>query len=186
MKLKKHLYFLYVLVLLSSCSKVQVSQDYDQSFLFGTAESFNWQGGFSPAAAPPDKTDNELLDKRFRKAIKDNLLNRGLLFIEDPDLLISYKYSVVSKLEADPFSPGFGFGYGSFGRYGGIGIQTGTNIRQYDQGVLVISIHSATTGELVWRGVGTRQVFTHSSPERVTKEVIETVESILKQYPPSQ
>jgi len=184
MKLKKQLFLLCFLVLINSCSKVQVSQDYDPGFIFGTAISFNWQTESPPTDNSSTKTSNELLDKRFHKAIEDNFLKRGLLLTGSPDLLISYTYSVVSKLEADPFSPGFGFGYGSFGRYGGVGIQTGSNIRQYDLGVLVIAIQSGTTNELLWRGIGTRQVFTHSSPETVTKEVIETVEAILKQFPP--
>jgi len=181
---KKLLSQFVLLVLLSSCAKVQVSQDYDPNFHFNTVKSFNWQNSSTRAADVSVQVDNELLHKRFRAAIENNFIRRGLSLTAHPDIFISYTYSVVTKLETDPIPPGFAFGYGSYGRYGGIGIQNGSNLRQYDQGILVISIHSGNTGELVWRGVGTRLVFTHSSPEAISRSVIETVDSILQQFPP--
>lgn len=184
MKLDKYIPLLFLLFFLSGCSKVQVSQDYDSSFLFNSAESFNWNTNLAETDIPERSKHNELLDKRFHEAIESTLLRSGLSLTEHPDLLISYTYSVVSKLETDSLSTGFGFGYGSYGKYGGAGIHTGPNIRQYDQGMLVISIHSGKTEELVWRGVGTREVFIHSSPELVTHAVFETVETILRQFPP--
>jgi hypothetical protein len=184
MKLDKYISLLFLLFLLGGCSKVRVSQDYNPSFLFNSAESFNWNTRLAETDIPERQKDNELLDKRFHEAIESTLLRSGLSLAERPDLLISYTYSVVSKLETNSLSTGFGFGYGSYGRYRGAGIHTGSNLRQYDQGMLVISIHSGKTEELVWRGVGTREVFTHSSPESVTRAVVETVETILRQFPP--
>ena len=184
MKLDKYISLLFLLFLLGGCSTLQVSQDYNPSFLFNSAESFNWNTRLAETDIPERQKDNELLDKRFHEAIESTLLRSGLSLAEHPDLLISYIYSVTSKLETNSLSTGFGFGYGSFGRYGGAGIHTGSNLRQYDQGMLVISIHSGKTEELVWRGVGTREIFTHSSPESVTRAVVETVETILRQFPP--
>ncbi len=183
-KLDRYISLLFLLIFLSGCSMVRVSHDYDSSFLFNSAESFNWNTSLAEIGIPLGQKNNELLDKRFHEAIKSTLLRSGLSLSERPDLLISYTYSVVSKLETDSLPTGFGFGYGSYGRYGGVGMHTGSNLRQYDQGMLVISIHSGKTEELVWRGVGTREVFTHSSPELVTRAVIETVEKILRQFPP--
>jgi len=184
MKLDNYISLLFLLILLGGCSKVRVSQDYDNSFIFNSAESFNWNTSLAETDNPERRIDNELLDKRFREAIESTLLRSRLSLAERPDLLISYTYSVVSKLETDSLSTGFGFGYGSYGRYGGAGIHTGSNLRQYDQGMLVISIHSGKSEELVWRGVGTREVFTHQSPEMLTRAVIETVEAVLLQFPP--
>ena len=184
MKLGKYISLLFLLFLLSGCSQVRVSQDYNPSFLFNSAESFNWNTRLDETDISERLNDNELLDKRFHEAIESTLLRSGLSLAERPDLLISYTYSVASKLETNSLPTGFGFGYGSYGRHRGVGIHTGSNIRQYDQGMLVISIHSGKTEELVWRGVGTREIFTHSSPESVTRAVVETVETILRQFPP--
>jgi len=165
---------------------VQVSQDYDSSFLFSTVKIFNWNKKLQY------KNDNlfqldDLQTKRFQAAIRGVLIQRGFLQGSQPDFLVSYTYEVADRLQIDPFDARFGFGYGysRFGRYSQFGIHSGNSVRQYYQGKLIISIHSAKSAELLWKGTGTCEVFTHSTPEESTRTVNEMVEAVLAQFPPA-
>ena len=72
----------------------------------------------------------------FRKAVDKALAGKGILPDVRPDVLVSYSYEVKERFEVDPLSSHYGFGYG-FGRFGyryGMGIESGSYFRQYDQG----------------------------------------------------
>jgi hypothetical protein len=184
----RHRLFLILLgfvVLLSSCATVQVGQDYDTNYTFGDEKTFGWNKKL-PHENSDLLRDDELLAKRFREAIEEVLTNRGFRQVAHPAFLISYSYTINSILQTDPFDSRFGFGYG-YGRYGyhhTVGIDAGNTIRQYDQGKLIIYIHSAQTGHLVWKGTGTQEVFTLSDPDQITHSVYEMVEAVLAQFPP--
>ncbi len=184
----KSRYFIFLLALaaiLPSCTKVQVSQDYVTGYQFGTEHTYDWNVKL-PQENSGLLAENELLAKRFYKSIEVVLTSRGYQPGAQPDFLVSCIYTVASKLQSYPVTSGFGFSYGRYSRHGGVGIYRGDSIRQYDQGKLEINIHSGTTGNLIWKGTGTREVFTHSTPEEITKDVREMVEEVLRQFPPVQ
>lgn len=183
MNTKFYLLVLAIVALFSSCSKVQVSQDYAQDYEFGKEKTFGWNEQLQKETGDI-LNENELLAGRVKASIEDVLTTRGYKQASQPDFLVSCVYSVTSRLRSNSVNTGFGVGYGRYGRHTGVGISTGNNIRQYDQGKLVINIHQAQTQNLIWKGTGTREVFTHASPEEITRGVRETVESILQQFPP--
>jgi len=172
-------------ILLFACASVQVSQDYDPSYPFGSANTYGWNERLQahPGAL---LAGDELLANRFKNAIENVLTRHGFIQNGYPAYLISYTYTVTNRIEVDPAYANFGFGYGRFrhGYYHGVGFDTYNSVRQYDQGKLVINIHSATTGNQIWRGTGTREVFIHESPEEITRRVYEMVEAVLGQFPP--
>ena len=65
-----------------------------------------------------------------------------------------------------------------------MGVGTGTQVRAYDQGTLLIDLTDAVDGRLIWRGIRTQTVTGHSDPEKSTRQINETVEKILAQFPP--
>ena len=79
--------------LVSSCTTVQVSQDYDTSFSFGTANTFGWNEKLQQENNNLSGND-ELLLKRFRGAIENALVSQGFRQDTDPTFLVSYTYSV--------------------------------------------------------------------------------------------
>lgn len=176
--------FCVVFLLMTGCARVQVSHDYDREFIFDQQLTFGWDSNRQPHREGPLK-DNELLARRFRTAIEAFLTARGYAFTASPELFISYTYTVTSRLQTEPVSSGFQFAYGRYGNHGGLGINSGSVIRHYDQGLLVVDIVSAHDGKLLWKGKGTREVFTHSDPDELTKMVTEMAESVLRQFPPS-
>ncbi len=167
------------------CHSIQVSQDYDSSKDFSSLKTYEWQAKSQPKTGDI-RVDNPLLDARIRSAINDSLSKKGYQKITQgrPDFNVAYKYQVRSKIESDNVKVGVGFGRGSRGRYGGIGVESGSNISQYDEGMLVIDLNDASKGDLLWRGTGTARVSQHSKPEEITKGVNEAVEKILSQFPP--
>jgi len=169
--------------LVSSCASVQVSQDYDTNFAFDTDHTFGWN---EKLQHQNDKLseDDELLTKRFKGAVEQVLTSQGFRQDTSPSFLVSYSYQIKNKLQVNPFNSHFDYGFSRYRYYGGVGINTGSSIRQYYQGELVISIHSASTGQLLWKGTGTREVFQHSKPDQITRSVNEMVEAVLAQFPP--
>lgn len=172
-----------LLPLFMACAPVQVSQDFDRNYPFATATTFSWNEELQRQNDERFDID-ELLTTRFKTAIEENFIQKGFRQSLQPDFLVSYTYEVSSRIEVDDLHSHFGYGYGRYGRYGAIGFDTGSIIQQYDQGKLVISIHDSKTGQLFWKGTGTREVFTHSSPEELTRRVNEMVSAILAQFPP--
>lgn len=183
--LRPALVLLGLLVLLCSCATVQVSQDYDTHYLFDRINTYGWNETLQKQQGDLLNHD-ELLTNRFKKAIAETLAGKGILPDLRPDILVSYSYEVSERFEVDPISSNYGFGYG-FGRFGhryGMGIETGSYSRQYEQGKLVVYIHSAQTGHLLWKGTGTREIFNNANPEQISRYVNELVEAVLAKFPP--
>ncbi len=93
-------------------------------------------------------------------------MEKGFTKITDgtPDFYIIYKYSISRKIYSTPVSTGLGFGYGHYGSAGTIGIRTGTEINEYDEGLLIIDFLKPDSDIVLWRGNSTRVVETHSTP----------------------
>ena len=169
---------------LTSCATVQVSQDFDNTYDFNKAQTYNWNKDLQKATTGLLQED-ELLANRFFTAIDTSLTEQGFTLSDKPDFLISCNYTITSRLRADSVQPTIGFGYGRYGRFGGVGIQSGTSVRQYDLGMLTINIHETKDGKLIWKGNGSQEVYTHNNPEKLTRLVNEMVQTTLMQFPPS-
>lgn len=176
---------IFLFTLLMGCSSVQVSQDYLPDTPFLQLKTYQWQSEKQKSSGDA-RVDNPLMNSRIRKAIDQYLAEQGFRLGSEgkPDFYISYNYTIRSKIESNDTGGGVGFGFGSFGRFGGIGINTGREIREYDQATLLIDFVKPQTNDLIWRGNGTRRVNQHTTPEESTKMVNEMVNEILKQFPP--
>ncbi|MCF8069868.1 MAG: DUF4136 domain-containing protein [Desulfobacterales bacterium] len=183
-QLKYYFIGVFLLSFIYGCSGIVVSQDYNMSSDFSTLKTYGWQSETQPKTGDI-RVDNPLLDNRIRNAIVQVLSLKGFKKADDgaPDFFISYQYAIQNKIKSDNVSTGIGFGIGSTGSVGGIGISSGSDVRAYDQGMLVIDITDPEK-ELLWRGKGTLQVTDHSNPEKTTKTVNAVVEKTLRQFPP--
>lgn len=182
--LRKVFVLIALFTFLNACSTVQVSQDYVPDYSFSPASTFNWNEKLQHNNDERYQHD-DLQANRFKRAIEENLARLGFTRDTQPDLLISYSYTVSTKLQTDNLHSNFGVGYGYYNRFNRFGFGTGSYIHQYDQGKLEIQIHSAKTGELLWKGTGTREISTHKTPEDITRRVNEMVEAVLAQFPPA-
>ena len=167
------------------CSSIRVSQDYDLSRDFSLLKTFAWQSEIQPQTGDI-RVDSSLLDSRIRSAIDATLFEKGYQKVDqgEPDFHVAYTYQISSKVESDNVTFGFGFGSGSRGSYGGIGLNSGGSVREYDEGLLLIYLLDGFNEDLLWRGIGTTRVDQHTEPEEAVKYINEVVEKILSQFPP--
>jgi len=180
-----HLIFITFWVLFAGCSGIEVSQDYHMTTDFSNLKTFD--GYLAKQKKTGDlRVDNPLLDSRIRKAVDRSLAQKGYQRKSQgtPDFYVGYKYAILKRIRSERVRTGIGFGFGGSGSFGSIGIGTGSDIREYDEGMLVIDITNTKNRKLLWRGTGTRHVSRHSDPKETTKKVNQTVEKILAQFPP--
>lgn len=174
-----------LLVLLAGCSPVRVSQDYTPGRNLGALESYAWQSERQEKTGDI-RIDSPLIDSRIRSAIDETLRARGYRKTsrDTADFLVAYHYAIQSKITSDSPRTSIGFGFGSFSSHSAFGISSGTDVSSYDEGLLIIDVLDGRNGATLWRGKGTRPVFIHTEPERMTEEINETVHKILDQFPP--
>ena len=99
--LKLFLTMSWLMFLISSCTSVQVSQDYDTGFAFDTGNTFGWDENLQHENDNHAQSD-ELLAKRFKEAIENNFINKGFRQNTRPVFLVSYIYTITSKLQVNP------------------------------------------------------------------------------------
>ena len=167
----------------SGCSSVSVSRDFDGSVDFSVLKTFAWQHAEQPQTGDP-RIDNDLTDERIRNAVNTTLAAKGFRPVAraDADFLVAYFVDHKRKLNSGSVS--VGMGRGSSGRYGGVGYNTG--VSEYDQVILTLDILNPSDGKMVWRGVGSRSTYEGSNPAKSTQIVNESVEKILKKFPPER
>jgi hypothetical protein len=170
---------------LLACAGVDVSQDYDTAADFSGLRSFDWFPGGRPASGDPE-VDSPFLDRRIQDALVRELGSRGFIKVEDrtPDFFVNYHVSVRQKLSSSGMS--VGYGVGSWGSWGGVGVGVGTpSVRSYDEGTLVIDVIDAESKQLLWRGTGSQAVKSSPKPHETTAAVDRAVAAILAQFPPT-
>ncbi|WP_319404697.1 DUF4136 domain-containing protein [uncultured Desulfosarcina sp.] len=173
---------LVVVLAMTGCTTVQVSQDYDPHADLSRYGTWQWRDPVQ-AATGDIRVDNPLLDKRIRHAVENHLASRNLNPSPGkPDFYLTYHLSIEQKIQSDTYYSTVGVGSFYHPWYGGVG--TETCIRQFDESRLTIDIHSADTGDLVWRGVGTYRLRNYKTPEDAATAAQKTVDKILFQFPP--
>ena len=155
---------------------------------FGDLKTYAWKY-MTQEKTGDVRIDTNLMDDRIRKITEKNLLVKGFMKLTDekpPDFQVSYTYTISRKIFSSPVSTGIGFGYGSYGRHGAIGMRTGTQIDEYDEGLLVIDFLKPDSDSVLWRGKSTHVFDTHSTPEKANDQINKIVEKILSQFPPGE
>ena len=172
-------------ILIFGCSSLEVSQDYKPDRNFSNLKTYAWKVKFQKPTGDA-RIDSQLLDQRIRNATERKLMEKGYVksIGTPPDFHLIYSYSISRRIYSNPTSTGMGFGYGRYSSYGTIGIRTGTEINEYDEGLLIIDFLKPNSDIVLWRGKSTRTVETHSTPEKTIQEVDQTVEKMLDQFPP--
>ncbi len=170
---------------LQACSGITVSQDYEKEYNFAGLKTFAWKPNEDNGYGVKD---NDLVDQRIRAAIENNLSAKSFTQIDSgkPDLYISYHVTIEQKISSSNVSGGISVGRSSRGRYGSVGVGTGSQVSAYDQGTLLIDMTDAESDKLIWRGISTQSVSDHLEPGESEVIINETVEKILQQFPPKK
>jgi hypothetical protein len=181
----KHIFVtvLGIMMLFAGCARVQVSQDYNTAANFTSYKSYGWKN-IQVQNTTDIRVNNPLLHERFHRDIDQILTGKGFTQGTKADLLVTYNYSITSRIESDQYGTDVGFGFGRRSHYGGVTFGSVNDIRQYDVGILVIDIYDAAGNTLLWRGTGSEIITIHSTPEAITDSVNRMVGEILAQFPP--
>jgi hypothetical protein len=177
---------LFIALALSGCTSVRVNQDYDVASDFTRFQTYRWTEETQPHMGDP-WVDNPLLDNRIRQAIEQVLAGKGFRRSgkEATDFTVAYRLVIQSRIESSPVSIGVGTGFGiGSGSFGGIGVGT-SSVDSYDEGTIIIDFTDSNSGDLIWRGTGSKRLSRQSDPQKTTEIVNAVVEKILAQYPPS-
>jgi hypothetical protein len=166
-----------LLLALSACSGISVSQDYDLQADFSALKTYAWH---TPPAGPA--LIDSLTSQRIVQAVNDELSARGFRKVDGgtPDFLVHTIASVNQRIEATPTTMTMGYGY----RGGHVGYTTGTEIRTYDEGTLILDVIAPATKQLLWRGTAKATVHATSTPEKREARIREAVALILESFPP--
>lgn len=168
-----------LLFVISSCSTVRVTSDYD------TAANFNKYQSFAFYKPGIDKAPISDLDKkRIMRAIEAELLAKGMKKSSNPDVLVSLFTKSRERININD-NVGFGFGYGwgvNPWFYGGF---NRVNVNQYTEGTLFIDIIDADKKELIWQGIGSGALSMRSA-ERRSERIREFVNKIMAEFPPEK
>jgi len=171
--------------MVAGCSGIVVKQDYDPASNFGVLTTYNWASETQEEAGDP-RIDNPLRNERIRAAVERVLQEKGFVKTTDgtPAFRVRYQCALRRKLETSGTSGSIAFGGGSRGRYGGVGLGTGTNVSQYDEETLTIDLVGDEPEALLWRGIGSQRFTEYSDPAKSTRSINLLVEKILAQFPP--
>jgi Domain of unknown function (DUF4136) len=164
-----------------ACSGVRVTTDYDPSADFSGVRSYAWLD--EQSGVEGDRPDvASLLDRRVRGAIETELQGKGIARVDRSaaKVLVTYHLGVEKKLDVNTINSGYG--YGRYGRYGGI--HSTTTVTEYQEGTLLIDLVDPTSKQLVWRGAGQARIREYSTPEEREQRVGEAVKLILEKFPP--
>ena len=182
-KILKTLPLLALLIIVSSCSSVRVAADYDKNANFNTYKTFAFfKTGIDKAEI------NDIDKRRILRAIETEMLSKGFVKSENPDILISLFTKSSQRVDVYNNSWGMGaWGWGGFGTWGGFGPGWGwgwnqPNVSTRTEGVLYIDLIDANKKELVWQGMGTG--YLTQNMEQKEERIKEFVSKILEKYPP--
>jgi hypothetical protein len=116
------------------------------------------------------------VSRYIESAVVDEMVARGYVRSETPDLLINFHVQTQDKLQVTQTPSayyGWRRGYGWGGPYGGYE----TDVRQYKEGTLNIDIVDRSRNQLVWEGVAVGRIRTQSmdDPQPAIKAVVAQV-----------
>jgi hypothetical protein len=165
----------FLAIMVTGCSPISVTNDYDQSYDFSKLKTF----GFIPISA--ESGIDGINADRLGTAIKNELTTKGYTLSDKADFGVALYFTKKTKTDIQSYGYGYGYGYG----WRGVGVGDVT-VTQYDEGTLVIDFIDLTDNKLVWRGAGTGTLSDNPSAEERTARINEAVAAIIGQFPPTK
>ena len=159
----------------------KTTTDYDKNTDFTRFKTYAFKDG--------TKAGNPLIDNRIVAALETELAAKGLTKSAKPDVVVVYHVATDKQQDVTAYSSGYGGGYGAYGyRYGGGWGTTTTDVhvRQILVGTLMIDVADETKKEMVWRGVGVKEIDTNAKADKRDKNIASAVKKILKDFPPKK
>ena len=174
-------------LVLGACSSISVSADYDPDMDFRGLHTFAWIPETPEQASEDARAGYPLTSVRVTEAVERTLAAAGYEQVSaDADFLVGFSISVQSSVSvtSDPM----GGYYGHYGRHSGAGYGYGygasVDVRETEEGVLLIDVIGTESGTVLWRGTAKAVLASKQTPEKSIERINEAVSKILAQFPP--
>lgn len=170
--MKRFMFLAIAALLMTACSSVRTTADWDPSVDFRGYESFNFSESFEEINL------NDLDKRRIKKAIQTEMEKRGYVLSEKPELLINGYVTSVEKTVVTNTHYG---GYGPY-FYGWGGWYTSTDVNKYREGTLIVSLIDVRAKQLIWEGRA-EGIAAPSGGDKRTRAFDAMIEQLFWKYP---
>jgi len=180
MKLYNRLILLPALLFTVVCSYGQeVHYNYDRGTNFAAYKTYQW------VDVPGGAVTDELIDRDIKRAIDEQLAQKGLTRVEKGgDLLIGYRAAIEEEKRIDLF--GSGQNLGGWGPWGG-GMRSGSiqgETSTIQVGTIMVDMYDTAKKQLVWRGDASKTIDLKRDPGKNYKNLQKGAAKLFKNYPP--
>ncbi len=177
--------------LVTACSTMEVSFDFDPNADFKGLKTYAWLEQPQKPTGDPRIDGNTILQNRIHAAVDAELAARGFRKVSsNPDFLVAYHVSLDKRRSVQTlnnyygYGPGWGYGYGAAYRPGYWAGAPETYVYEYEEGTLIVDIVDPRNKELMWRGSAQDEVHFTSTPEKEETQLKEAVQRMLENFPP--
>jgi len=187
---------LSIIFLISGCSSLNLSTDYDETVNFTQLKTYAWhKANKHNESSNYYLKVNHIMDQRIRSLIDQEFKNKGLTTsTTTPDFLVNYSIVVEDRTDIQTYNnyngyyPGFryGAGFGTYGQYMSMGYSSNsdTHVTYYQQGTLIIDIINPKTDQLMWRGAADGRLPKNANKQEQDKLIQKYITKILSSFPP--
>jgi len=172
MKLAKQMMFLPTLLFMIACAYGQnIHYNYDRGANFANYKTYQWVD--IPGGNAPD----QLVDQAIRRAIDEQLAQKGLVKMEeDADLSVAY-VAIVHEGNSVDFSivgtPGWSEAVSAKGKTSTPPI-----------GTVTVILYDPEREQLIWRGDASKTLNLKRDPDKNYKNLQKAMSKLFRNYPP--
>jgi len=172
----KYFGFLVVMLFISSCGATRVNYDYDKAADFSAYTTYNYFADMETGLSQLD-------ERRLLDAMDMTMQSKGLLFSEEPDMLVNIQSNVLQGQANNALGVGVGGGGGAMGGGISVGIPVGAPkfVRE-----IKIDFVDAKKDLLLWQAVSESPFREGDTPIAKEQKMKELTQKILEKYPPKQ
>jgi hypothetical protein len=163
-------------LLVSACSGISTSTDYDPAVDFTAFSTYDWIDS-------EGEVDN-ITSSRVRQSVDAALTAKGFSqSSSNPDIAVSYQITTAERRSFNTVNAGWGGGYRGAGW--GMGMGTSTTTEQvWNEGSLILGIFDTGSKNLVWTGTATTDIDSSRSPQERQELIDSAVNKMMGDFPP--
>jgi hypothetical protein len=177
---------LMTIILLSGCaSSTKIQSDYDHSIDFSKYKTY---GYYSPMGIE-NPNYSSLLGSMFRDAIDAQMLPKGYVKSDNPDILINVSARLEDKTKvttySDPMMGGGYYGYrgGMYDPWGGYGYGTSTHVSQYTEGTVNVDMVDIKQKRMIWEGIAIGRINEKRKSGELREDIRVGIAEMYANYP---
>ncbi|SMO54459.1 DUF4136 domain-containing protein [Solitalea koreensis] len=170
---------LFITIIVTACSTpMKVNSDFDKSIDFSKYKTYAFY-----QLTDTSRAISELNRKRILEAIKSEMNKKGFTESSNPDLMVN-ALAILKDMKSVTANTNY-MGYGGYYRPygGGMGMSTTTyDVNNYKDGSLIIDIVDIQKKQLIWQGVGNKEI--DGPIQDPDKTIPEAISKIMASFPP--